>query len=151
MLKGIDFLPDLQASIHAAWRHDRIPGPVRKNLIGLCVGIHPFVKDHVSFISLLDEIPVFTAHYVKALLGCPGLQAIESHIPLETPCAMCSKDIFDSKGVMVSAQAFVWTPTSVSFWNHCTYWCCSKACYNAAVDNYIRPGPMESLQSSMKS
>lgn len=145
MLKNIDFLPDLEAGVRAAWRHDRVASPGRKDLISLCVGIHPFVKDHKSFISLLDEVPEFTAQYLKALLGCPGVQSIESHVPFGTKCDTCHKFVFNTKGALVSNEAFVWTPTSMSFWDRCPYWCCSKKCYNAAVDKFVFPGPTEPL------
>ncbi|KAG8162480.1 hypothetical protein KVR01_008245 [Diaporthe batatas] len=137
MLKSIDFLADLEAGVRAAWRNDRAASPGRKDLISLCVSIHPFVKDHESFITLLDEIPEFTAQYLKALLGCPGLQSVESFVPLKTNCESCHEPVFDTEGRQVSSQAFVWTPTSVSLWDGCPYWCCSRDCYNAVVDEYV--------------
>lgn len=137
MLKKIDFLPDLEAGIRAAWRHDRAASPVRLDLISLCVGIHPFAKDHGSFIRLLEEVPEFTVCYVKALLGCPGMQTIESHIQLGTGCRHCRKPIFDSDGAPVSRNAFVWTPTSLGFWDNCPQWFCSSACYNASIPALI--------------
>lgn len=133
MFKKIEFLPDLEAGIRAAWRHDRVASPVRLDIMSLCVGIHPFVKDHKSFISLLDEIPHFTAQYVKALLGCPGMQRVESHLPLGTDCCYCQRSIFDSDGKNDSGEAFVWAPMSLNFWDNCPYWFCSRVCYNAEV------------------
>lgn len=136
MLKKIDFLPDLEAAIRAAWRHDRVTSPVRQDIISLCVGIHPFVRDHKSLIGLLDEIPEFTAQYLKALLGCPGMQRIESHLTLKTECEQCRRLIFDSNGANVSDEAFVWTPTSLNFWDNCPYWFCSRACYRSRVEKW---------------
>lgn len=137
MLKRIDFLPDLEAGIRAAWRHDRATSPVRLDLISLCVGIYPFAKDHGSFISLLDEVPEFTVQYVKALLGCPGMQRVESHAPLATNCQRCQNPIFDCDGSNISGDAFVWTPTSLNFWDNSPEWFCSRACYNAEIREVI--------------
>ncbi|KAH8773600.1 hypothetical protein F5883DRAFT_641586 [Diaporthe sp. PMI_573] len=141
MLKEIDFLPDLEAGIRGAWRHDRVASPMRQDLIGLCVAIHPFVKDHESFISLLDEIPAFTAQYVKALLGCPGMQRFECHLGIYgAKCTLsdCQQRLFDSKGVQVSDEVLVWAPTSLNFWDNYPFWFCSKACYNNAVDRWVQ-------------
>lgn len=133
MLKKIHFLPDLEAGIRAAWRHDRAASPVRLDLISLCVGIYPFAKDHASFIRLLEEVPEFTVSYMKALLGCPGMQKIESHLSRETGCSACGKPIFNNKGARISSNAFVWTPTSLCFWDNCPSWYCSRVCYNKDV------------------
>lgn len=136
MLKKIDFLPDLEAAIRAAWRHDRAISPVRREIISLCVGIHPFVRDHESFIGLLDEMPEFTAQYLKALLGCPGMQSVETHFLFETTCGKCKCLIFDSNGAHISGEAFVWTPTSLNFWDNCPNWFCSRACYRSIVEKW---------------
>lgn len=133
MLKIIDFLPDLEAGIRAAWRHDRVASPVRQDIMSLCVANHPFAKDHGSFISLLDNMPEFTAQYVKVLLGCPGIQRIEYHGPLGTDCDRYHDCIFDSDGAQISDEAYVWTPTSLNFWYNCPEWLCSRACYNSVV------------------
>lgn len=137
MLEKIEFLPDLEAGIRAAWRHDRNPSLVRKDLVSLCVGIHPFVKDHESFFSLLEEMPEFTMCYLRALLGCPGSQHIESHAPRETFCFLCRKPIFDSSGALVSSKAYVWTPTSLCFWDNWPAWYCSRVCYNKGVSKMV--------------
>lgn len=137
MLKKIHFLPDLEAGIRAAWRHDRAASPVRLDLISLCVGIYPFAKDHASFIRLLEEVPEFTVCYVKALLGCPGMQRIESHAPWGTICSVCHKTIFNDRGAPVRSNAFVWTPTSLCFWDNCPAWYCSRVCYNKDVRKMV--------------
>lgn len=137
MLKRIDFLPDLEAGIRAAWRHDRAVSPVRLDLISLGVGISPFAKDHGSFISLLDEVPGFAVQYVKALLGCPEMQRVESHGTLATNCQRCQNQIFDYDGSNIGGDAFVWTPTSLNFWDNYPGWFCSRVCYNAEIHETI--------------
>lgn len=138
MLKKIEFLPDLEAGIRAAWRHDRAANMVCMDLVSLCVGIHPFVKDHESFFILLYEVPGFTMRYLRAPLGCPGSQDIESHPPRKTFCSLCRKPIFDSGGAVISRKAYVWTPTSLCFWNNRPTWYCSRDCYNSGVSIMFR-------------
>lgn len=136
MLENIDFLPDLEAGIRAAWRQDRAAGPFRRDLISVCVGIHPFVKDHASFISLLDELPEFTAQLVKALLGCPGMQRIECHLSrFLSICRRpgCSRQIFDHRGNQLSDEVVVWAPTCLHFWENSPQLFCSEYCYNETV------------------
>lgn len=137
MLKEIDFLPDLEAGIRAAWRDDRAASPVRLDLISLCVGIHPFAKYHYSFIDLLEEVPEFAVCYVKALLGCPEMQRVESPMLAMTTCKCCGKQLFDSKGALVSRDIFSWAPTSLFFFNNCPLWFCSRACYNAGIPGVV--------------
>lgn len=142
MLRKIYFLPDLVAGIRAAWRQDRAASPVRLDLISLCVGIHPFVKNHSSFIRLLEEVPEFTVSYVKALLGCPGMQKIESHSPRETNCSVCGKLVFNDRGAPMRRDAFVRTPTSLYFWDNCPSWYCSRVCYNKGIRETVLWGFM---------
>lgn len=137
MLKKIEFLPDLEAGIRAAWRNDRVASPVRLDILSLCVGIHPFVKGHESFIGLLDEIPHFTAQYLKALLGCPGMQRVESRVARGIACCSCRQPILDKNGKRINGETFIWTPTSLYFRDSASYWFCSRACYNAQVPQRI--------------
>ncbi|KAJ0117326.1 hypothetical protein J7T55_003739 [Diaporthe amygdali] len=134
MLKEIKFLPDLEAGIRAAWSSERVAGPMRQDIMSLCVGIHPFIKDHASFIELLDEMSDFSTQYLKALLGCPGMQSNETHVPLGTDCTQCLKPVFDDKGRKVPAETFAWIPTSLNFWDNYPCWFCSRHCYNTLVD-----------------
>lgn len=58
--------------------------------------LHPYLRNQPSFISLLDELPQFTADFVKALLGCPGIQHPTGCEP-RFRCRVCSKIVFDEE------------------------------------------------------
>lgn len=128
MLKEISFLPELEAGIRAAWRPDRVANAMRDDLMVVCISIHPFVKDHASFINLLDEIPEFTARFAKALLGWPGMPSIAARKPPgEVKCYMCGKTIFD-EGVQALDEFFVGLPISFNLWSYFSGLLCSVDC-----------------------
>lgn len=121
MLARIPFLPELEAGIRAAWRHDRVDNPVQQDLISVCVGIFPFVRQHDSFINLLDEIHGFASKYSKALVGCVGVQSIESHPLGKDKCYTCGEIIFD--------EYYARGPTSLRLGGRFHDLICSLDCY----------------------
>lgn len=142
MLKEIPFLPDLEAGIRAAWRHDRVASPLRGRLMTACVFIHPFVGDHASFISLLDEIPEFTAQYVKALLGCRDEQRpVPPVFHGQIQCYVCGKTIFDDRGLQAIDVFFLRPPYSARFGHRFPGPLCSSTCVRKmAADSRQIPG-----------
>lgn len=96
MYSEISFLYDLEAGIRTAWRADRITGPTRVELMTMATVLHPYLRYQPSFISLLDELPEFATDFVKALLGCPGVQHPTGREP-RLRCRVCSKIIFDQE------------------------------------------------------
>lgn len=147
MLKEISFLPELEAGIRAAWRPDRVANAMRDDIMVVCISIHPFVKDHASFISLLDEIPEFTSRFAKALLGWPGMPSMAARKPRgKVKCYMCGKTIFD-KGVQALDEFFVGLPSSLNLWGYFSGLVCSADCLKHEAkgwDTLLRPeGPSQ--------
>lgn len=138
----------LEAGIRAAWRPDRVAGPARQQLMTVCGGLYPYLRDQPSFIRLLDELPEFTAHFAKGLLGCPGTQQSLEQLS-KARCRKCSSVVFDvnrEEGKKFVEEAFVLTPNMLNAHGGTRVFFCSKVCYNDGRDElfkYTEKLPME--------
>lgn len=131
-INEIYFLFDLEAGIRAAWRADRVAGPARKQLLTVCCGLHPVLQNQKSFVSLLEELPDFAIDFLKALLGCAGVQAGSSEFHGHV-CYHCKSSVLGPEqgdGKQFHKDAFLWTPFSVSIYSGNRIFYCSKECYN---------------------
>lgn len=131
---GISFITDLETGIRAAWRPDRVAGRPRKTLMTLATGLHAYLRNQPSFISLLDELPEFTADFVKALLGCPGLQ-VEDFAHMRSSCTDCGSVVFDAtrgEGQEFVEGAFAMIPNSLNIRGSQRVFFCSQNCYNSS-------------------
>lgn len=130
-INEISFLPDLEAGIRAAWRTDRAAGPVRRLLMTVCSGLHPVIRDQKSFMDLLEEIPGFSFDFLKALLGCDGVQM--GHRDEKRPvCSKCGWTVLNpeqGEGKKFVDGAFIWTPISLNIHSEPRRFYCSKTCY----------------------
>lgn len=102
----------------------------------VATGLHPYLRNQPSFTSLFDDIPEFTTHFVKALLGCPGFQT-----PLNTrtraTCQKCNSLAYDEnrgEGKQFVEGAFTMTPNSLSLREGTRVFFCSKDCYNSCAN-----------------
>lgn len=99
----------------------------------VATGLHPYLQKHPSFISLFDDVPEFTTHFVKALLGFPGLQ-LPTYVRVHAKCQKCDSLVYDvsrGEGKQFVEGAFAMTPSSLSFQGGPHVHFCSKDCYNS--------------------
>ncbi|KUI59514.1 hypothetical protein VP1G_06733 [Cytospora mali] len=133
VIRGINFLPDLEAGIRAAWRDDRTKAAplLRTHLVQLCLGLSPFLREADSFLTLLDEFPQFAVKFSKALLGCPD----ENYLPVAPAgriiCSACDNVMYDVFSREVPANAFYTPRTSMAFTGVGGTFYCSRECYNS--------------------
>lgn len=135
----ISFLPDLEAGVRAAWNDDRAPGPVRLPLMFVCRGLHPVLRNQNSFINLLEEIPKFSIDFLKALLGCDGLQlrnpgktkAMCFHCGFRPPAGSKEEEEFFK-------NAFLWTPIALDLYSEHRRLYCSKECLEKGLGTSIQ-------------
>ncbi|KUI72166.1 hypothetical protein VM1G_07493 [Cytospora mali] len=133
VIRGISFLPDLEAGIRAAWRDGRTAAApfLRTHLVQLCLGLSPFLREAESFLTLLDEFPQFAVKFSKALLGCPE----ENHLVVvpagRIVCPACDNVMYDILSREVPANAFYTPRTSMAFTGVGGTLYCSRECYNS--------------------
>lgn len=131
-INEISFLPDLEAGIRAAWRPDRVAGPVREQLMSVCSGLHPVLRNQTSFMRLLEEIPEFATDFLKALLGCAGLQR-DLDGPPRLKCRQCKSAVLETtqgEDKKFIKGALIWTPLSLHIYSEPRSLYCSRECYN---------------------
>lgn len=134
-INEISFLPDIEAGIRAAWKGDRVAGPVRRPLMTVCSGLHPVLRDQKSFINLIGEIPEFATDFLKALLGCDGMQMSHAE-DTRLVCCRCDSTILvpdHGEGKRFVKGALIWTPISLNIHTKSRRLFCSKKCYNSGV------------------
>lgn len=89
---GTTFIIDLESAVRQAWREDLVPGPLRATLAKLCIDFAPYLRRHVCFFTLLQEVPQFAVTFshlamgsVKSSLRLPKpSHAMEFNGPLDT-------------------------------------------------------------------
>lgn len=100
----------------------------------VCSGLQPFLRNHKSFMNLLEELPEFATDFVQALLGYGGLQ-MDVGKTKRFLCSACNSTVFDAtreKGKEFVDGAFIWTPISLELHSgSCQAFFCSKECYNS--------------------
>lgn len=144
IIKGIDILPDLEAGIRAAWRQDRVPCPgAQAFLTNACMAIYPYLRDVESFITLLDELPQFSTHLLKAILGCRGENNLEpgsiQHALFQrSTCRACKKDIPAFNLTEAPADIFYRPPTSCAVSTLGGVLFCSRVCQESTIPEYLR-------------
>lgn len=77
---GTTFIIDLESAVRQAWREDLVPGPLRATLAKLCIDFAPYVRRHVCFFTLLQEVPQFAVTFSQLAMG-----SIKSSLRLPKP------------------------------------------------------------------
>lgn len=99
----------------------------------VCSGLHPVLRNQQSFIRLLEEIPEFATDFLKALLGCSGLQRTWND-PVQPKCRQCESTVLDTTNGEEDKKfvkgALVCTPISLDIYTEPRRIFCSKECYN---------------------
>lgn len=66
---GTTFIIDLESAVRQAWREDLVPGPLRATLAKLCIDFAPYLRRHVCFFTLLQEVPQFAVTFSQLAMG----------------------------------------------------------------------------------
>lgn len=77
---GTTFIIDIESAVRQAWREDLVPGPLRATLAKLCIDFGPYVRRHVCFFTLLQEVPQFAVTFSQLAMG-----SIKSNLRLPKP------------------------------------------------------------------
>lgn len=77
---GTTFIIDVESAVRQAWRDDLVPGPLRATLAKLCIDFAPYLRRHVCFFTLLQEVPQFAVTFSQLAMG-----SIKSSLRLPKP------------------------------------------------------------------
>lgn len=103
--------------------------------MSVTTNLHEHLRNQPSFISLLDELPEFTAYFVKTLLGCPGMQypLRNSGVLICFGCKYLDCDPERDEGEEFVEREFVVVPNSLGLLAGPRVFFCSEHCYDSCL------------------